>query len=415
MRKINGNVLVALLLAGVGLWSWLARPPGNGPADFRRGPIETARSADGEGAWPEPPGRATHQSTVGPAPHLAAGRLSHAPSGCPHNCDHAPLNPLQIGGTAAFPVQPLLALRALKPGDPFTIEAFGRKLSGTLELNQPPDAEGSWAVSARLEGADGAVLTLEQGVRGLRGWLGNATGSVAYSLRGTGDVVQVAHRKITDLVCGTSTPSRVPGTEALARPAVSEIAREATGGGGGDGLDTNAPTAATLALESRPGSPHVLYLDFDGEFVSGTGWNDSSRANGDINAPASSLNCNAAIRYFWRAVSEDFSAFDINVTTSRAVYDATPVSKRMMVIVTDYTASWTDAAGIAALDSFGSSAYWCCWCFTQPGDATAFGMHWFAGTASHEAGHTFGLSHDRVAGDTSSTPDYHKGHAGNAQ
>ena len=36
------------------------------------------------------------------------------------------------------------------------------------------------------------------------------------------------------------------------------------------------PYAQTFALHSRPGSSRVIYLDFNGETITGTAWNNSS-------------------------------------------------------------------------------------------------------------------------------------------
>lgn len=409
INKTGWNSLAVLVVLGVVSFVWLSRSERDGADGSPR--IAGATAGD------EPLANAGIASPAKPVSAVSSP-VAAKPAAARED-ERSPLNPLKIRGLAVFPLEPLLALRQLKLGETFTIEALGRKLSGTMELNNPPDQEGSWAVGARIDGTDGSVLMIEKNTRGLRGSLSNASGSVAYSIKGAGDgdAVEVKHCRITNLVCGTAVGIGLPGTHALAPREAREAARVPTGAGG-SGMAGVAPTAETLALESRPGSPNVLYLDFNGETVTGTGWNTSSHADGVINAEASSLNTNAAIRYIWRAVSDDYSAFEVNVTTSRAVYNAIASSHKMMVIFTNYSAGWTGGnAGVAFLNSFGSTADYCCWAFTKPGDADISGMdgmYWFAGTASHESGHTFDLSHDRVAGDMSDTPDYYKGHAGSA-
>ena len=57
----------------------------------------------------------------------------------------------------------------------------------------------------------------------------------------------------------------------------------------------------------------VIYLDFDGENVSGTLWN-SSFSTPTITAVASTLS-SASIIIVWKRMSEDFIPFNVNVTT----------------------------------------------------------------------------------------------------
>src|SRR5215218_4983704 len=47
-----------------------------------------------------------------------------------------------------------------------------------------------------------------------------------------------------------------------------------------------APLADTFKLHSRGGAKRILYLDFDGHLLSGTGWNTSYNGGRDIIAPA---------------------------------------------------------------------------------------------------------------------------------
>src|SRR4051812_10608011 len=45
------------------------------------------------------------------------------------------------------------------------------------------------------------------------------------------------------------------------------------------------PYEQTFALHSDPDSEHTLYLDFDGQHVDGTAWNDSENGGRPIDAP----------------------------------------------------------------------------------------------------------------------------------
>lgn len=139
----------------------------------------------------------------------------------------------------------------------------------------------------------------------------------------------------------------------------------------------NDETMVAPILNSLPGAFGTLYLDFDGENVSGGSW-------GTINAAASSFT-NANITTIWTCVSEDFSPFNINVTTDRNVFNSAPSNRRMMVIFTPTDDAAPGSGGVAFLNSWGSGEP--CWDF-NPSVKSA------EEAAAHESGHTFGLNHD---------------------
>ena len=151
-------------------------------------------------------------------------------------------------------------------------------------------------------------------------------------------------------------------------------------------------SAAAPALESFPGAPGVVYLDFDGETVTGSRWNDGNT----INAQPSSFTDNQII-FIWKIVSEDFLPFNINVTTNRSVYDSADSNQRTMVIFTPTDVASPDAGGVAYLESFSDGRNDPCWVFNPGAKGAAEG-------ASHEVGHTLGLLHDGT-----STEEYYPG------
>ena len=141
-------------------------------------------------------------------------------------------------------------------------------------------------------------------------------------------------------------------------------------------------------LQSFPGGQGTLYLDFDGENVSGGSW-------GSINAAASGFD-DAKITTIWTAVAEDYSPFSMNVTTDRAIYNSAPSARRGMVIFTPTNTASPGAGGVAYLNSFGSANP--CWVFNK-------GLKGAIEAASHEAGHMLGLNHDGT-----SSLGYYAGH-----
>lgn len=137
-------------------------------------------------------------------------------------------------------------------------------------------------------------------------------------------------------------------------------------------------------LQSLSGATAVAYLDFDGETVSGTRWVNGST----IVAPPTTFT-DAEKLAIWKNVSDDYMAFNINITTDRAIYDKALRGRRQQCIFTTNTAPAPGSGGVAFLRSFRSVSAVAdpCWIFNTGAKAAGEG-------ASHEIGHTMGLSHD---------------------
>jgi len=167
---------------------------------------------------------------------------------------------------------------------------------------------------------------------------------------------------------------------------------------------TNPPIspAAVPVLNSRPEATAVIYLDFDGEVVSGTSWAGGST----INALPARMTA-AQIEETWRRVANHFAVFDVNVTTDRSAFDAAPGNRKTHCIITPTTDAAPGAGGVAYLFSFTnpSNLTKVCWTFIDQDPADC------ALVCSHEIGHTLGLNHHgRVATASAPREEYYRGH-----
>jgi hypothetical protein len=121
-------------------------------------------------------------------------------------------------------------------------------------------------------------------------------------------------------------------------------------------------------LHSRPSSSRTIYLDFNGHEAVDTAWNDS----GIVVTPPYSIDSDPAfsnaeltnIVAIWRAVAEDFAAFDVDVTTEYpgseiAIGNPGGTGPGMRVAIGGSSLDWygAPAGGVAYVGAFGSSFY----------------------------------------------------------
>jgi hypothetical protein len=133
--------------------------------------------------------------------------------------------------------------------------------------------------------------------------------------------------------------------------------------------------------QSLPGATAVVMLDFDGHTTSGSWWGTIAAAPADVTEQQ--------ITDAWKVVSEDFSPFQVNITTNEATYQAAPSNMRMRVICTPTNTAAPGTGGVAYVNIFNYGGELApCWVFNI-GDGKVMGE-----TASHEIGHTMGLMHD---------------------
>jgi hypothetical protein len=143
--------------------------------------------------------------------------------------------------------------------------------------------------------------------------------------------------------------------------------------------------AQVPALSSYNAASAVLFLDFDGHTVDGTGWN----SNGPIYCAPSGLD-NTKITSIFNRVSEDYRPFNINITTDSTKFLAAPLNKRMRVIITTTSSWYGNAGGVAFVGSFTWGDDTPCFVFSA---LLVNNEKYIAEAAAHEAGHSLGLYH----------------------
>lgn len=194
------------------------------------------------------------------------------------------------------------------------------------------------------------------------------------------------------------------------------------------------PASETFLLHSRPGASNRLYLDFDGDVISGTAWNGGladplyakafdpsgddvqvtacDRSNGT--APVWTVNFSstelARIQEIWHRIAEDYSPWDIDVTTEDPGSFDRYTGHALFTDDADYCGDpmpSQGAGGVAYVVVFGNSSY-----PTSYSPALVYwtnlgggGPTYNAEAASHEFGHNVGLAHDGT-----SSSSYYLGH-----
>lgn len=178
------------------------------------------------------------------------------------------------------------------------------------------------------------------------------------------------------------------------------------------------PNSQTFALHSRPGSSHVIYLDFDGYVTSNTAWNNSYGGGTAIDSAPFSIDTDPTtfnqqeqdtIQYIWQRVAEDYAAFDVDVTTQdpgdagifRSGSTDQTYGTRVVISPTNFTNQ--SIGGIAYVGVFNYTGTFYKPAFVMSGNLS--GAKNIAEATSHEVGHNLGLDHDG-----SPTAGYYSGH-----
>ena len=173
--------------------------------------------------------------------------------------------------------------------------------------------------------------------------------------------------------------------------------------------------ADAFRLHSLPGSGKKIFLDFDGFDASGTSWgSDAIGVPFDTDGVPYSFSSAERTRIIniWKRVAEDYAMFDVDVTTEDPGTDALRKSNSsdtnygIRVVIGGSSSDWygNSAGGVAYVGSFSWSSDTPCWVFPKSLSNSEKNI---AEAASHEAGHTVGLSHD---GEPGGDGEYYRGH-----
>ena len=206
---------------------------------------------------------------------------------------------------------------------------------------------------------------------------------------------------------------------------VAEVARAsaeaATAGVASEVSAGTVEIASPPIRHSRPGSAHVIYLDFNGHTVSETEWNSEFGVStyvcrpydADGDAATFSESEQAAILSIWARVAEDYAPFDVDVTTEEpAAWTATTL--RALITYTSDVAGRalpysSGATGVAYVGIFGEeNCLESSPAFVFYNNLSSEGN--IAEVVTHEIGHNFGLHHDGGPSSSGSIAEYYRGH-----
>jgi hypothetical protein len=167
-------------------------------------------------------------------------------------------------------------------------------------------------------------------------------------------------------------------------------------------MPAQAPLADTFKLHSLASATKRIYLDFDGHTTNDPAWNNGTA----FTTPAYSIDATPTfsdtelqnIQEVWARVAEDFSPFEVDVTTEEpALADLRNLgagdTRWGMRVVIGGSGDWyPDALGVALLPSFNLPTDTPCFVFA--GQSWNNNLNLMATVVSHEVGHTLGLDHD---------------------
>lgn len=221
---------------------------------------------------------------------------------------------------------------------------------------------------------------------------------------GSGDAGKLSH--LSPTTCGC------PGCSAPSPAAIAAMANAPA-------MPAQFPLADTFKLHSLRTATKRIYLDFDGHTTNDPDWNNGVA----FTTPAYSVDATPTfsdtelenIQEIWARVAEDFSPFEVDVTTEEpSLGDLRNTGGGdtrwgVRVVIGEKSFS-TTGSGVAYYGSFNSDLDTPAYVFPEILRLT---NKFIADTASHEAGHSLGLRHDGVVPadpQSNDTNAYYRGH-----
>ena len=269
------------------------------------------------------------------------------------------------------------SFQSAKSGDPVHFELTGGVIAeGSVKITQIEGGRVAYVsgVLARPESGKFFFLTPPDG-----GKAGKAVGVVefpasktAYRIEptGPGGAPELWQRRLDEVIC-LDMPVADPALLKAATNGTENITPVRP-----DLVPNYVPgyNSNIVSLQSYPGSPAVLLLDFFGGYTPTWGGVTYARPPADNNI----------IKDIWKRVAEDYLPFNINVTTDLKVYQVAPAASRQRCC---FTTTPITAAGVAYEGSWNWGNDTPCWSVYYVGKPGAE-------VGAHEPGHTLGLSHE---------------------